>query len=145
MYKNILTATDGSEIALKATEHAIVLAKTLGAQLTAVVVTEPYETIAFTSTMDVIDPSIYRERTAAHADSVLAKVKTTAETYGVACQTTHKDNHYPYDGIINAAEEMGADLIVLGSHGRRGLERLLVGSEATKVLTHTKIPTLVVR
>ncbi len=145
MYKNILTATDGSEIAVKATEQAIALAKALGAELTAVVVTEPYEAIAFTSTMNVIDPSAYRERTKAHAENVLATVKTSSEAKGVTCHTVHKDNHYPYDGIIQAADDIGADLIVVGSHGRSGLERLLVGSEATKVLTHTKIPTLVVR
>ena len=145
MYKNIVVATDGSDIAKGATAHAITLAKTTGAKITAVLVTEPYEAIAFTSTMQVIDPLAYRERCAAHASEVLSAVQADCEGQGVACATVHRDNHYPYDGIITAAQEADADLIVIGSHGRRGLEGLLIGSEAVKLLTHTKIPTLVVR
>ena len=145
MYKNIVVATDGSDIAKGATAHAIALAKTTGAKITAVLVTEPYEAIAFTSTMHVIDPLAYKERCATHASEVLSTVQADCDSQGVACATVHRDNHYPYDGIIAAAEEADADLIVIGSHGRRGIEGLLIGSEAVKLLTHTKIPTLVVR
>lgn len=145
MYKSIVVATDGSDIAKGATDHAIALAKLTGAKLTAVLVTEPYEAIAFTSTMHVIDPAVYREKSAAHAENVLSVVKSACGEQGVTCETVHTDNHYPYDGIIKTAEKCNADLIVIGSHGRRGLEGLLIGSEAFKVLTHSKIPTLVVR
>jgi len=145
MYKKIIVATDGSEIAQKATKQAIGLAKSLKAEVTAVLVTEPYEAVAFTIAEDVVDPKTYNERTRAYADDVLSLVKNAADAEHVACKTVHKDSHYPYDGIIKAAEECQADLIVVGSHGRRGLEGLLLGSQATKVLTHTNIPTLVVR
>lgn len=145
MYKKIIVATDGSDIAQKATEQAVQLAKALKAELAAVLVTEPYQAVAFTIADDVVDPSTYNQRTRAHAESVLSQVKKAADAEGITCQTIHQDSHWPYDGIIKAANGYGADLIVVGSHGRRGLEGLLLGSQAMKVLTHTSIPTLVVR
>lgn len=145
MYKSIIIATDASAIADKAVTHAIALAKALGAELTAVTVTEPYEAVAFTDTMTVIEPSAYQEKCAEHAGRILAAVVASAKAAGVACETVHQDNQWPYDGIIKAAETVGADLIIIGSHGRRGLEGLLLGSQAVKLLTHTKIPALVVR
>lgn len=145
MYKKIIIATDGSDIATKAAEHAVTLAKGLGAELAAVTVTEPYENVAFTENMAVINPTDYKQQCQAHAENVLSKVAGIASAQGLKLETFHQDNHWPYDGAIKAAEEFGADLIVMGSHGRRGLEGLLLGSEAVKLLTHTKIPTLVVR
>ena len=145
MYNKIIVATDGSDIATKAAKHAAALAKSLGSKLAAVTVTEPYENIAFTENMTVVDPSDYKQSCEEHAKKVLSSAVAGASGEGVSMTTFHKDNHWPYDGVIKAAEEFGADLIVMGSHGRRGLEGLLLGSEATKLLTHTKIPTLVVR
>jgi nucleotide-binding universal stress UspA family protein len=145
MYKNITIATDGSEIADKAVQHAIELAKGLGAKLTAVTVTEPYEAVAFTDTLSVTSSADYKKRCAAHAESVLSNVTNRARAADVSCDAVHQDNHWPYAGIIEAAENTNADLIIIGSHGRRGLEGLLLGSQAVKLLTHTKIPTLVVR
>ena len=145
IYNSILVATDGSEVAGKAVRHAIELAKSIGSPLTAVLVTEPYEAVAFTETMVVVDPSDYRKSCEEHAKRVLSKVSADAEAAGVACDTIHRDSHWPYDGIIKAAEQVNADLIVVGSHGRRGIEGLLLGSQAVKLLTHTKIPALVVR
>lgn len=145
MYKHIMVATDGSEIATNAVDQAIALAKGLGAQLSAVMVTEPYEAVAFTETLGVVNSSEYKEKCDAHADKLLSDVTAKAKVAGVECNTIHQDNHWPYAGIIEAAEKSGADLIVVGSHGRRGVEAILVGSQAVKLLTHTKIPTLVVR
>ena len=145
MYNKIIVATDGSEVAVRAVEHAVALAKGLGAELAAVTVTEPYENVAFTENMTVINPSDYNQSCKEHAAKILSKVVESASANGVSPTTFHRDNHWPYDGIIKAAEEFGADLIVMGSHGRRGLEGLLLGSQATKLLTHTNIPTLVVR
>ena len=144
-YNCILVATDGSDVAGKAVRHAIELAKSLRSRLTAVLVTEPYEAVAFTETMVVVDPSDYRKNCEEHAKQVLSKVSADAQAAGVSCDTIHQDSHWPYDGIIKAAEETKADLIVVGSHGRRGIEGLLLGSQAVKLLTHTTIPTLVVR
>ncbi len=145
MYTQILLATDGSDIAATATAQAIDLAKALGAKMTAVTVSEPYEAVGFTDSMGMVDPAEYKRRTAEYAREILAGVTETAKKAGIACDTIHQDSHWPYDGIIKAAEKCGADLIVMGSHGRRGLEGLLLGSQAMKLLTHTKIATLIIR
>jgi len=145
MYKHIMVATDGSQIASNAVDHAIALAKAIGAKLTAVLVTEPYEAVAFTETLSVIDPSEYKKKCAQHANDVLSEVVRSAKAAGIACESIHQDNHWPYAGVIDAAEKAGADLIVIGSHGGRGFEALLLGSQAVKLLTHSKIPALVVR
>lgn len=145
MYSNILVATDGSDIADKAVEHAVTLAKSLSAKLTAVTVTEPFEAVAFTDNMAVINPSDYQARCEAHAQEILTKAVQHAKAAGLECGMLHQDSHWPYAGVIDAAEKTNADLIVIGSHGRRGLEGLLLGSQAVKLLTHSKTPTLVVR
>lgn len=145
MYKNILVATDDSDIANKAVDHAIALAKALGAKLTTVTVTEPYEAVVTGTTVGMVMPQDYNKQCEAYALDVLGKVREKAEAAGVACETVHTSNRWPYDGINHAAEEAGADLIIMGSHGRRGIEGFLLGSQTTKLLTHTKTPVLVLR
>ena len=140
MYTHILIATDGSEIAGKALPHAIELAKALGAKLSAVTITEPYDAVvAAESHFD------FNERSAENAAEILSAVTSATKAAGIECDAIHEQNRLPYAGIIEAAEKVGADLIVVGSHGRRGIEGLLIGSQAAKLLTHTKIPALVVR
>jgi nucleotide-binding universal stress UspA family protein len=145
MYKHILIATDGFEIANKAMAHGIELAKSLGAQLTAVTVTEPYEAVVVVETMVLILPADYKKQCVESAAKILSVVTSAAEAAGIECDALHQQNRWPYEGVIEAAEKVGADLIVLGSHGRRGRAGLLLGSQAIKLLTHTKVPTLVVR
>jgi nucleotide-binding universal stress UspA family protein len=145
MYKHILIATDGSEIGNKGISHGIELSKALGAKLSAVTVTEPYEPAVVVGTMVVILPADYKKRCEENAAEILSVVTSAAEAAGIECDALHQDNRLPYEGVIEAAEKVAADLIVVGSHGRRGIAGLLLGSEATKLLTHTKVPTLVVR
>ena len=145
MYKHILIATDGSEIGSKAISHGIELAKTLGAKLSAVTVTEPYEAVVVPQARGLVLPADYKQECEESARKILSVVSSAAEAAGMECDVIHEQNRWPYEGIIAAAEKVDADLIVLGSHGRRGIEGLLMGSQATKLLTHTKIPALVVR
>lgn len=145
MYQNIIVATDGSDIAMEAMKHAIDLAKSSGAKLSAVTVTEPFEMVAFAEQASVISPTDYKQSTAAYAEKVLGIAKSAAQEAGLECHTIHAENRYPYQGIIDAADANGADLIVIGSHGRSGIEGFLLGSQAVKLLTHCKIPALVVR
>jgi nucleotide-binding universal stress UspA family protein len=145
MYKNILIATDGSELANKAIPHAIELAKAFGATLTAVTVTEPYEAVVVSEARGLMLPDDYKKQHEEMAANVLSVVTSAAEVAGIKCDALHQENRLPYVGIIEAAEKVGADLIVLASHGRRGMAGLLLGSEATKLLTHCKVPALVVR
>ena len=140
MYKHILIATDGSEIANKAIPHAIELAKALGAKLSAVTVAEPYDAV-----VEAESHGDYNERSAESAAEILSVVTLTADEAGIKCNVIHQENRWPYEGIIEAAEKEGANLIVVGSHGRRGIEGLLIGSQTTKLLTHSKIPALVIR
>jgi nucleotide-binding universal stress UspA family protein len=95
--------------------------------------------------MVLILPDNYKKQCEESAAQILSVVTSTAETAGIKCNVIHEQNRWPYEGIIEAAEKVGADLIVVGSHGRRGIEGLLLGSQAIKLLTHTKIPALVVR
>jgi nucleotide-binding universal stress UspA family protein len=145
MYKHILIATDGSETANKAIPHAIELTKAFGATLSAVTVTEPYEAVAIPQSSGLMLPAEYKKQCDEIAANILSTVTSAAEAAGIKCDAFHQDNRLPYVGIIEAAEKVGADLIVLSSHGRRGIAGLLLGSEATKLLTHTKVPALVVR
>lgn len=145
MYHHVLLATDGSEIASRAVTQGLALAKAVGAQVSAVMVTEPYESIVTGTTMGMLSPGNYQEQTEAFASETLKKVNDKAHYIGMTCETFHKSNRWPYEGIIATAEQVGADLIVVGSHGRRGIEGLLLGSQTVKLLTHTKIPTLVIR
>jgi nucleotide-binding universal stress UspA family protein len=145
MYKHILIATDGSEIASKAMAQGIELAKEISATLSAVTVTEPYETVVVVDTIAIIFPADYNKQCEARANKILSVATSAAEAAGIGCDVLHVQNRWPYEGVIEAAEKVGADLIVVGSHGRRGIEGLLLGSQTTKLLTHTKVPALVVR
>lgn len=149
MYAHILVATDGSELASRALDHALGLARALGSAVTIVTVTEPtavlgggYATVAGTS-FDPIPELL--EAQEAGAKDLLNKAEASAVAAGVAAKTVYVNDTFPADGIISTANSVGADLIVMGSHGRRGFGRLLLGSQTNNVLAHTTIPVLVTR
>jgi nucleotide-binding universal stress UspA family protein len=145
MYKHILIATDGSELAAKAVTTGIELAKRLGAKLTAVTATEPWTTMMVAGDPGAAFPTMEYEQVAAeNAANILAAVDAIAKTAGVACETVHVMN-YPADAIIDTAKSKGCDLIVMSSHGRRGIARILIGSQAVNVLTHSTVPVLICR
>lgn len=149
MYKHILIATDGSEIAARAVNHGVALAKAIGARVTIVTVTEPvavvgagYATIAGT----IVDP--LPELLAAQQEAARATLKGATDAAagaGVTAESALVDDSYPAEGIVARAEADGCDLIVMGSHGRRGFGRLLLGSQTSNVLALSKIPVLVTR
>jgi nucleotide-binding universal stress UspA family protein len=145
MYKNILIATDGSELAQKAIDHGLGLAKALGAKASAVMVTEPWASIAPGEMAFAYPIEIYEKDAAASAAKCLAAVDDAAKKLGIACDTRHLSDQYPAEGIVAYAKEKNCDLIVMASHGRRGLSRLLLGSQAIDVLTHSSVPVLICR
>jgi nucleotide-binding universal stress UspA family protein len=148
MYKHILIATDGSDLAQKAEAAALELAKALGADVTAVTVTEPWDSLAMASLADsgIANPVVdYEQQMAAAASRVLSRVSETASKSGVACATLHMKDMHPAEGIIQAAKERGCDVIVMASHGRGAISRLLLGSQATKVVSLSTVPVLVCR
>ena len=87
----------------------------------------------------------YERASKVQAEQFLVVIKKAAEKAGVNCNTDYVTSNHPYEMIINAAEKKGCDLIMMASHGRSGVQGLLIGSETQKVLTHTKIPVLVFR
>ncbi|GHA10896.1 universal stress protein [Devosia pacifica] len=148
MYKKILIATDGSELAQKGLEHGCALAKQLGAPVHIVTVTEPSVPLAATTTaawVPAYDPTELNKAKGTSATNLLADARKSAEGHGLTVTTEHVAERYPAEGIVESAQQCGADLIVVASHGRRGLGRLLLGSQATEVLTHSTIPVLVVK
>ncbi len=145
MYKHILVATDGSELSEHAIEHAVGLAHTLGARLTALTVIKPWHTVAPGEIMVAFPESEYRKGAEIAAQRYVDYAKETADEKGVPCETKWLEHEHPWKAIISTAEADGCDLIVMASHGRKGLAALILGSETNKVLTQSKLPVLVCR
>jgi nucleotide-binding universal stress UspA family protein len=148
MYKHILIATDGSELATKALEHGLALAKQDNAQVTVVTVTEPWSAfdMAHEARQGQPDPiGRFEGMAAAVANRILDDAAQRAAAHGVTCNRVYVKDQHPAEGIIATAKDKGCDLIVMASHGRRGVARLLLGSQAYEVLTHCTVPALIVR
>lgn len=145
MYKHILVATDGSELSERAIQHAVALAQALQAKLTALHVIRPWRTVAPGEIMIAFPESEYRKGAEVAAGKYLEVAKEAAQDKGVPCQTKWVEHEQPWKAIISTAETNACDLIVMASHGRKGLAALFIGSETQKVLGHSKIPVLVCR
>ena len=143
MYTNILIPTDGSELAGKAVQDGIALAKRIGARVTVLTVLPPFHTITTDTQMIEDTPAQYKARMQKHAEKILGAVAMQAA--GIACDTIQVEHEHPYQAIIDTADSKGCDLIVMASHGRHGISAIVLGSETVKVLTHCKIPVLVHR
>ena len=144
MYKRILVPTDGSDITAKAIDASIALAKSVGAQLYTISVKEPFPYSAISEMQPVPPQEFYdaQERIAA------ARIKTVldaAGAAGVACKGSTVEALHPWEAIVDFAKSEQCDLVVMASHGRRGVSALLLGSETQKVLTHCNLPVLVVK
>jgi nucleotide-binding universal stress UspA family protein len=145
MYAHILIASDGSELGGRAVEQGLALAKKLGSKVTAITVTEPW-TAAVSGEWALAFPvEEYEKAAAANAKKILSSVSELAARVGVACETVHVQDQFPAEGIVEEAKARGCDLIVMGSHGRRGFARFVLGSQAMRVLTHTTTPMLICR
>ena len=144
MFKRILVPTDGSDVTAQAISTTVGLAKSLGAQIFTISVKEPFPYSAISEMQPTPPQEFYdaQERIASHRVSA---VRSACEAAGLACEAHTVEALHPWEAIIDHAERTGCDLIVMASHGRRGVSALLLGSETQKVLTHTKIPVLIVR
>lgn len=148
MYKNILIPSDGSELAIKAVAHGLALAKTAGAAVTFVTATADWSATEMAELVErgVAEPvRDYEKKAAAWADKVLAECADRAKAAGVVCTTVHVKDTAAAAAIVETASAKSCDLIVMSSHGRGGMGRVLLGSVATKVLTYSTIPVLVCR
>jgi nucleotide-binding universal stress UspA family protein len=148
MYQHILIPTDGSKLSAKAIKAAVTLARTLGAKLMAVYVIPPFVPPVYGEAViyvPEVTPKRYKEITAREAKTALGVVDAEAKAAGIECKSVTVTADQAWEGIVRTAHAKGCDLIVMASHGRRGLSGLLLGSETTKVLTHSKTPVLVCR
>jgi len=146
MYEHILISTDGSEVAQKGVDHGLSLAKSLGARVTIVTVTERFPIYAgpewIPGPNEIED---YNTRQKEGAAKVLADVKAAADRLGVTAETVHVPDAQPAEAIIATADKRQCGLIVMASHGRRGIRRLLLGSQTSEVLVGSPVPVLVIK
>ncbi len=148
MYKNMLIATDGSELASKGVTQGLALAEKLGAKVTVLSVVEPLvpEAIQAAISSGLEDPVIrYDQQIDASMKKRYAAIEQEAAQYGIAVDTLHEIDEFPAEAIVRFAETNACDLIVMASHGRRGIRKILLGSQTAEVLVKTTIPVLVIR
>ena len=144
MYKRILVPTDGSDITNSAVQTAISLAKLTGATLCAISIKEPFPYSAI-SEMQPVPPQEFYDAQERIAAARVQAVADSARAAGVPVNAYTVEAVHPWEAILDHATKQGCDVIVMASHGRRGVAALLLGSETQKVLTHSKVPVLVVR
>ena len=147
MFTRIMLATDGSKLSQKATKSAIDLAAKFSAELVAVKVIPRYVQTYFEGSFTVadIDVKSIEAQWATGAQQVLDKISSSAVAKGVSVKTSVIKSDDISEGLVKAANKMKVDLIVMASHGRKGIKRLLLGSETQNVLTHSEVPVLVLR
>jgi nucleotide-binding universal stress UspA family protein len=145
MFKRILLPTDGSDLSERALHAGLDLASQTGAAVFGLTVTPRFHVLTYDSAMLEDTPAQFAEDSARQARQVLAGLSAAAQAAGVPCSTEHAVSDDPFEEIIASASRHGCDLIVMGSHGRRGIKGVLLGSETQKVLVHSSIPVLVYR
>ena len=148
MYKRILIATDGSELADRAVIHGLLLAESVGATVILLTVTEVWSALLMSSDIErgnLEAVEAYEDAETRSAEMILEGAKERANSVGMDCEIRHVRDRKPAEGILETAELEDCDLIVMASHGRRGLGRMLLGSQTAEVLAYSKVPVLVLR
>jgi nucleotide-binding universal stress UspA family protein len=147
MFQHLLIPTDGSKLSSGAIRGGIELAKAINAKVTGFYAAPEYSAAVYEDSFPIYSMSReeFLEGSKTRAESYLAAIETLAKEAGVSYQSAWTTSDHTAEAIIRAAEENGCDLIYMASHGRKGIQALLLGSETHKVLTHCKIPVLVHR
>ncbi|MCA8869769.1 MAG: universal stress protein [Rhodobacteraceae bacterium] len=148
MYKHILVATDGSELARKGLEHGLALAKQLDAKVTILSVSEPMHPEAARAAQKAGIENVatrYDQQLESLMKERFAFIEGRAKEYGITVGLTHEIDDSAAEAIVRVAKLSGCDLIVMSSHGRRGVQKMLLGSQTSEVLVKTPIPVLVIR
>jgi nucleotide-binding universal stress UspA family protein len=145
MFTTILLPTDGSTLADKAVPTAIEFAKLTGGKIIGIYVVEPLPLTAIADGGVAIDLEIYEEQMQETAQRHIDKLADAARAAGVAFEGVIARSVNPYEEIVKAAIKMNCDIILMASHGRKGLNKFFLGSETQKVLSHTTIPVMVLR
>ncbi|KQZ92778.1 universal stress protein UspA [Mesorhizobium sp. Root157] len=146
MYSHILIATDGSELAQKGVDHGLSLAKALGSKVTVITATDPFPIIYGRKWQPgPQEAKRFEDENREAANQIFSKVKADAEKMGIPMETLHIPNTAAADAILETATDHGCNLIVMSSHGRSGIAKMLLGSQASKVVASSSLPVLVVR
>jgi nucleotide-binding universal stress UspA family protein len=145
MLDHILIPTDGTELSARAAAFAVQLAKKMAAKVTAVTVTTPADAMMVGEVRIIRNAEEYEERMSASARAMLDVIGTLAGEASVPCEKLHVRSELPWQGILDAAKSRKADMIVMASHGRRGLSVMMIGSETQKVVNHSHIPVTIYR
>lgn len=145
MFKTLLVPTDGSPLSEKALHAAIEFARSCGSTIVGFSVAEPYPFSALSEVSISIDTDMYDQKMEAIAHARVQAVADAAKAAGVPCQTAVALSFSPYEEIIKAANKFHCDVIFMASHGRKGLDKLFVGSETQKVLANTTLPVMIFR
>jgi nucleotide-binding universal stress UspA family protein len=149
LYNQILIATDGSDLAQRGVAQGLSLAKALGSRVTVVVATERFPIQGATTSSgwvgSPVDYERYDEGQKRFANDILSTIKAEAGKLAIDANAVHMPNQHPATAILEAAASFDCDLIVMASHGRRGISRMLMGSQTAEVLAHSHTPVLVVR
>ena len=145
MYKHILIATDGSELAGKAQVEGLALAQALKARVTVLTVTPPFPMPGYGTMPAESLIEAHKKATPENAARIISGAKAAAAALGVSCDAIQVQHEEPAETIVETAQSKRCDLIVMASHGYHGVKRMLLGSVAMKVLTHGKTPVLICR
>jgi nucleotide-binding universal stress UspA family protein len=147
MFKNILVPTDGSTLSYRAIKRAVQLAKEQKSRVTGFYVGPAWDSkpVGDAVLLGFVNPQQHAANVKKTADGFLGVVRKAAAAAGVPCKCFHAEGSYPYEKIVKAAQDNRCDLIVMASHGRRGISKLLLGSETAKVLAHSTVPVMVCR
>lgn len=145
MFHNILVPTDGSPLSQRAVKAAIDFAAATGATVVGLSVAQLYPFMLMPEAGSMVDLSVYEEVQEQSAQQHIHQLKELAEAAQVRCEVLTSRGIHPYEEIIATAKARECDLIWMASHGRKGLDKLLLGSETQRVLAHSSIPVLVYR
>ncbi len=145
MFKNILLPTDGSSLSEKATAIAVNFAQIHGARIVGVCVAQPFPFVPMSDGAVIPDAEVFDTQMTGAARASVEKVAAACAAAGVPFEGVIANSPSPYEEIVAAAEKYNCDIILMASHGRKGLNKLFLGSETQKVLAHTELPVLVLR
>ena len=148
MFTHVLTPVDGSELSMRAARQAIELAKMSSAKLSVLMVSPTFKQLTdegFVAPVAGAQRQRWKAEVGERAKKVLGIIESEAADAGVKCKAIHVFDDAPYEAIIAAANKAGCDVVVMGSHGRGGMKQFILGSETSRVLSHSKIPVLVYR
>jgi len=145
MFKHILIPMDGTALSEAAVDKGLAFAREIGAKVTVMMTIEPVPMMVMAMAQLAEQQNRYHQHASDQAARHLGEALVKAKAAGVACETLQVDHDHPYQAIIDTAAKQGCDLIAMASHGRRGISALVLGSETTKVLTHSTTPVLVFR